>query len=167
MASAAGARCGAVVWLSTLLLLGAFGAEYGFESYQPAMRTWGYTVVALLFGSILVLGITCRRTAGWLSVGWLRLFGKYSYAIYLPHYLLWFLVGAHLWQPTLFGSRLPAQILACLVMGLMSLAIGWLCWNLVERRALAFKRCFPIGEAISTPGLSGYAGWARGVRFSP
>ena len=79
-----------------------------------------------------------------MSARWLRVFGKYSYAIYLLHHPLWGLVDPFLPQPTLFGSRLPAQLAAVLIMGVFSLTIGWLCWNLVERHVLRFNRYFPV-----------------------
>src|SRR5207302_587843 len=93
----------AVAWLTMVVLLIIAVLQYGFDPYQPLMGTWGYTIVALFFGSILVLGVTSERIGNWLSARWLRLFGKYSYAIYLLHYPLWGLLDSFLPQPTLFG----------------------------------------------------------------
>lgn len=139
-----------IVIISIPLLVGLGVVNYGFDMYEPAMRTWGYSVAALLFGSVLVITLTSARAAQLLSARWLRLFGKYSYAIYLLNYPVWGfverLVGP---PPTILGSRFPTQVAAWVLMCLMSLALGWLCWNVVERHALALKRFFPT--ASSTP----------------
>lgn len=134
-----------LVGLTALVLLCIGVADFGFDPYQPMMRTWGYTVLAVFFGAILVMAVTSSRVGGLLSAPWLRLFGKYSYAIYLLHYPLWGLIEPSLWQPIVLGSHLPAQLVAWVVMATISLTIGWLCWTLIERHTLSLKRYFPEG----------------------
>jgi peptidoglycan/LPS O-acetylase OafA/YrhL len=64
-----------VAWFTAIVLLVLAAVQVGFDAYEPAMRTWGYAVTALFFGSVLVLGLTSQRLGGWLSTPWLRLIG--------------------------------------------------------------------------------------------
>src|SRR5207248_6432302 len=78
-----------------------------------------------------------------LSVSWLRLFGKYSYAVYLVHEPIWLTVKQALPVPPIFGYVLPAQLLVYAGMFPLMLVVGWLSWNLIERHFLAFQRFVP------------------------
>jgi peptidoglycan/LPS O-acetylase OafA/YrhL len=78
----------------------------------------------------------------------LRHLGRYSYAIYLFHWPLWLVVGPYVPQPTLGGSRWPAQLLALAVMIGLSLVGGWASWMLIERHILALKRFVPYAAAV-------------------
>lgn len=141
-----------VASLAGILLLAIGVTRYSFGNSDPGVWTWGYTVVAAFFGSLLVLAVTSPRVGRALSARWLRLFGKYSFAIYLLHYPIWRLILLNLWRQPVFGSMIPADLLSWALMATISLAIGWLCWNLIERHVLAFKRFFPAEHpAAATP----------------
>ena len=72
--------------LAGLLVVVLSGRTIWFSS-RP-MMTFGYSALALLYVSMLSLAL---RPGTWaqrcLSVGWLRFFGKYSYGLYLWHYI--------------------------------------------------------------------------------
>ena len=61
------------------------------STYQvtPQMMSFGYTALALLFGALLVLSLHPATAARrFFSLPVLRFYGKYSYGLYLWHFLL-------------------------------------------------------------------------------
>src|SRR5262249_23694599 len=76
-----------------LLVVGIAVSAFGLGALLPIMRTWGYSVTAVVWGSVLVLTLTSPRWAATLSHPLLRRFGTYSYAIFLFHYVLWEAAG--------------------------------------------------------------------------
>lgn len=138
------------------ILVGIAIRQTSFNSSGRLMETLGYSVAALTFGSAVVLALTSERVA--IALNWpvLRHMGKYSYAIYLIHAPLWEFVGPRLPSPTLWGSGLPAQLLAYLVMLPLLMTLGWLSWTLLEQHILSLKRFLEYERVViplSTAGL--------------
>src|SRR5262249_46318253 len=86
----------------------------GFDQYALAMEAIGYSAIGLLFGAVLVLTLTARRT-GLLRTPALVAFGKYSYALYLFHLPIRAIIRDQFYGPdkflTVFGSSLPGLLL--------------------------------------------------------
>lgn len=157
-------RLKAAAWaigpIALVIVLAIWRGDTGNERWAGrAMQMWGYTALALGFGSFLVAALTAPakgRLARILSGPLLRAFGKYSYAIYLTHFPLQVFIERRWFQPTspipdFFGSQVPAQIVFFLVAMAAALGAGWASWHLYEKHFLALKRYFPTGMAAVKP----------------
>jgi peptidoglycan/LPS O-acetylase OafA/YrhL len=124
--------------------------------YNVALATVSHTLVALLFGAILVLALTVSPvsllgTAAASPI--LRFFGRYSYALYVFHHpLLWFKPAFSLaFVPTVFGSQLPAYLLWLVISIGASVAIALVSWHLLEKQFLKMKKLFPYERPLGLP----------------
>lgn len=124
--------------------------------HQFLIITVGILAVSLTFGWFLVAGLVAAPRSllvRILSNRVLRIFGKYSYCIYLWHLPihLYLTQGLRLYPyrfPTLFGSQIIGQtILYAALIGL-SLLAAILSWNLFEKQFLKLKRYFPYGTVV-------------------
>jgi peptidoglycan/LPS O-acetylase OafA/YrhL len=135
--------------LACLFLLIGLALPYGtLEWDDPWTSTAGFSLLALLYGSVLVLTVTGGPGA-WLrrifELGFLRMLGKYSYALYLFHGP----VGTIIQQfydpgdaPLMMGSPLPGTLLYAALAAALSLLVSWGSWNLLERHFLGLQRWF-------------------------
>lgn len=112
-------------------------------------QTFGLTLLAILFGALLVVLITSpenSRIVRFFSFNPLRTLGKYSYAIYVFHLPLRYLV-AKIFIPsdimTMMGSELLGQSLFFLVVSVTSFIAAVLSWHLLEKPFLKLKKFFP------------------------
>ncbi|PYO16692.1 MAG: hypothetical protein DMD31_02070 [Gemmatimonadetes bacterium] len=133
------------------LALGALAVSRGgLYVTDPVVAVAVYPILALVFGSLLVMAQTAPPTGRLvraLSGASLGKWGKYSYAIYLVHYPL---LGAIEWKTTFYqrevallgGSRLPSVLLLAAVTISLSYGLGWLSYHLYEKRFLSLKRYF-------------------------
>ena len=110
----------------------------------------GYTVIAVLFACVLVVVLASARSGFASRVftqGWLMTLGKYSYALYLFHMGIHRLVREHFYGPedfhTLWGSRLPGQVIFYFICTSLSFVAAVISWNLLERHFLRLKSLFP------------------------
>jgi peptidoglycan/LPS O-acetylase OafA/YrhL len=133
----------------------------GFEQRDLIIATIGHTLLACLFGSILVVSLTSTRSGylrRWLESPVLTFFGQYSYALYLFHNpLLFFRPSSWSLQavPTIWGSQLPGLLLYIAAATLLSIGLAVASWHLYEKQFLKLK-CFfrsepgpPSGERAS------------------
>jgi peptidoglycan/LPS O-acetylase OafA/YrhL len=126
-AAAAAALVMVVLWRRRLYL------------YDDVVVTLGYSLVALAFGSLL--GIAVHGRAGLLSGRALRFFGRYSYALYVVHYPLLFLLpqnGGGMFR--VFGSQLPGELLFMVIAVLVCVVLALVSWHVCEKHALALKK---------------------------
>jgi peptidoglycan/LPS O-acetylase OafA/YrhL len=136
-----------------------FGVGFG-----PVFITVGLSLLAVLFGALLILvvtaepGSTLQRVFG---SAFLRTFGKYSYGLYLIHLPLRALIRDRIYGPSdrnalihyprLLGSELPGQMLFYLVAGSAALGCAWVSFQIFEKQFLKLKRLFPSGAAGAPP----------------
>jgi peptidoglycan/LPS O-acetylase OafA/YrhL len=170
MRRAAGGPPAAPPWLLTaarviapvaaVAVLGIWYLEDPFNAgdwSEPVMQAAGYTVLALGFGAVVALaagappgGVLPRV----FSAPVLRLFGRYSYALYLFHLpIRRFIRDAYFPVadfPTWLGSPLPGQLLFYVVATTPALLLAWASWHLYERQCLKLTRFFPYGRARRT-----------------
>jgi peptidoglycan/LPS O-acetylase OafA/YrhL len=120
------------------------------------METVGYSAIGLLFGSILVMTLTAKRT-GILQSSALMTVGKYSYALYLFHLPIRAVIRDQFYGPdkflTVFGSTLPGQLLFYAVATSIAFAAAWLSWHVYEQQFLKLKRYF---EPVTQGGAREY-----------
>ena len=124
--------------------------------YNVALTTVSHTLMALLFGAILVLAITVSPATvlgTTVASPILRFFGRYSYALYVFHHpLLWFKPAFSLaFVPTVFGSQLPAYLLWLVISIGASVAIALVSWHLLEKQFLKLKQLFPYEPPLELP----------------
>ncbi len=123
------------------------------------MALAGYSASAVLFASLLTLTLVSERglPARLCRSRFLRMFGKYSYAVYLFHFPI-FLALPRLWWHWPSGAPLlrwlveAGGIPACTIIfgtagTLIALGLAWLSWQLFERHWLGLKRYFEPGQA--------------------
>lgn len=112
--------------------------SHGTGYVEPGIERFGYFGVDLLFAS-LIAAVPLWRGSRWFAParsGFLRFFGKYSYAIYVFHYpisryLLSFAIGG--------VSPAVKALLVFLVGTVLSVAAALVSWNLLEKHCLALK----------------------------
>jgi peptidoglycan/LPS O-acetylase OafA/YrhL len=126
--------------------------------------TVGILAVTLVFAWFLVAMLTAPPGAlpiRLLSGRVLRIFGKYSYCIYLWHLPFGFIMKMQLEIvpsrfPLVFGSQIFGQIICYAFLTGWSLGAAWLSWHLFEKQFLKLKRFFPYGTVVApgkTPAL--------------
>ncbi len=130
------------------------------QGLGPIFITVGFSLLAVLFGGLLILvvtatpGSTLHRV---FTTSFLRTFGKYSYGLYLVHLPIRALIRDRVLGPTapgprfvfpeIFGSQLPGQLVFYLLAGGAALGVAWLSFHLFEKQFLKLKRFFPSGAA--------------------
>jgi peptidoglycan/LPS O-acetylase OafA/YrhL len=154
-----GLRRHATLWAilaisSTAAVVGFFLAYGGLSPHAPLVTTVGYTIIACMFGSLMVLAMLAPAGSVYARVthsGTLSFFGRYSYALYVVHPVV-----IYFWPSALSGERLrgPADLwlvgylLSSALMLTVCTALALLSWHLLEKRFLRFRHLF-AGPAIS------------------
>ena len=102
---------------------------------------------------MLVSAINRPADSPWprmLSAGWLRAFGKYSYALYLIHLPVMRLVREYVFNPGEYEMlgipRWIAQVLFYAAAAAPAFALAWLSWRVVEAPILKLKAWFPYSS---------------------
>ena len=109
-------------------------ASRGTEHDAPLIGTIGFTLIALVSGSLLLLGVLNRGIVrNIFSTPALRTLGKYSYGLYLYHFPLAVLLDRI--KPPL-GHALHSEVLGKIVFVIVALAINlavaWASFQLIE-----------------------------------
>ena len=141
------ALAGAVAFVA----LGLSPAGDGFDMHRPALEIWSHTLLGLALAG-LVAGTVCTEGTGaplqrLLAARPLQALGRYSYGIYVIHYLV-HLAALHWLRGSeagaaLLGSR--AGYLAYAAGGAaVTVALAVASWHLLEKRFLSLKRFFVV-----------------------
>lgn len=126
-----------------------FALRKGFVAYDPLVSTIGHTIVAVLFGSVLVLALTLPGDSFLVRTfdsSFLSFFGRYSYGIYVFHHPILFLTAGIVplgLIPSVLGSQLLRQLVFLAIATSVSVIIAFLSWHLFEKRFLKLKAFFP------------------------
>jgi peptidoglycan/LPS O-acetylase OafA/YrhL len=140
--------------------------EHGFHEGSLPVRIVGQSLIALLSASLIYY---CVAPAGprasavqkVMSAGWLRFFGKYSYAIYVFHWPIQFILTPYAADALNTGDTATRFLklvtyLAC-VLGLSTLA-ALVSWRVLEKPCLELKdRLAPRREIPSPQELPSHA----------
>ena len=125
--------------------------------WNRRMQQYGYTIIAVLAGAMLVSAINRPAGSLWprmLSAGWLRAFGKYSYALYLIHVPMMRFVGEYTFYPsdheTLGTPRWITQVIFYAAATTPAFALAWLSWRFLEAPILRLKARFPYSRASAS-----------------
>jgi peptidoglycan/LPS O-acetylase OafA/YrhL len=133
-----------------LVLAGGFsfviskGLYGSVESNMWGLSGVGHLTVSIAVAGILILAVT--RDGFWnglLNWNVLRFFGKYSYGLYVFHYLLqpW-LDGAFWFVPSLPAVSLVVHMISATA---ATLVVALLSWHLYEKQFLKLKKHFNFG----------------------
>jgi peptidoglycan/LPS O-acetylase OafA/YrhL len=157
------ARLPAAGWLGVIVLgvLGMALLDPAVDHNAPAMQAIGFPMIAAVAAVVLAAAL-CAPVGSplerWLTAGWLRTLGRYSYGLYVLHYplahLLWSAGVDPRKLPAVDGSRLPAQLLVIAAASSLSFGAAWVSYQYLESPFLRFKRIVPVRltRAIPTPG---------------
>jgi peptidoglycan/LPS O-acetylase OafA/YrhL len=123
------------------------------------LQQYGYSLIAIAAGAMVIGAVARPADSLWprlLSAGWLRAFGKYSYAMYLIHAPVMRAVREYVFDPgayeTLGISPWLAQLVYYAAATAPSFALAWLSWRLFEAPILGLKARFQY--ARGTPQAS-------------
>jgi peptidoglycan/LPS O-acetylase OafA/YrhL len=125
----------------------------------PWVQTVGYTAIAVFFAALLVTAVAAPEDSRWgrlLRAPSLLTLGKYSYALYVFHPMVMLVLQTIGWGPARFAALGgPLQVGVNLVFTafatLVSLAVAWLSWNLLERHFLRLKERFTTRPRAPEP----------------
>jgi peptidoglycan/LPS O-acetylase OafA/YrhL len=144
-----------------------------FDQFAPWTQTLGYSAVGILSAAIVLHALSAPED-GWvgraLRAGWLRAFGKYSYALYVLHILvLEGLLRADV------AERLPSPLLGQTVVYAVgigaSFVLAYASWHLFEKHFLGLKSRFDttpfvLSRPTPAPGFPPYQ-WRPGTVGTP
>jgi peptidoglycan/LPS O-acetylase OafA/YrhL len=158
-----------ILMLAAVITLGIdFDSMYPFA---PRIRTYGFTVIALMFGALIVTAVSVQATSPlsrFFSHEVMRALGRHSYAMYVVHYA----VGYYIFSQvniadkflTIGGSHVLGQSVFVLVALAATFAVSWISWQLLETPFLRLKRYFAydredeerrVAPSIGAPALAG------------
>ncbi len=150
-------RLAPVSVLALMLLFAGFAATRGYDIDSPVTETIGYSVLAVCC-AVFVTGVALvdplERT--WITalLRWrvLRACGRYSYGMYMFHQLIHKLLGTPFMR-LVFGRRPGAVAVFAYsaVIGLVSFALAFASYHLLEKRFLGLKRHFRPRWAAGVP----------------
>ena len=139
----------AVVLISVATLAIIFSRNDGLSTFSIEVERYGYSAYAFLYAAILVIVLSSAGSTLWrraLTSPFLSAFGRYSYAMYIVHLLVGFWLANRFvkWDltPTFGGSQVPTNILFSVVATIITFAIAWMSWRVVEQPFLRLKSRF-------------------------
>jgi peptidoglycan/LPS O-acetylase OafA/YrhL len=114
------------------------------SSLDPAMATIGYSLVWMIYGSVLVLALKWRPLNVVMNSAVLRWFGKYSYGMYVWHPIVFIILLHSEFVRTLRGPATPLAIGLNVAAALaLMLIVTLVSWHLWEKQFLKLKARFP------------------------
>lgn len=134
-----------------VLTLAVFGS--GFQWQDAAVSTAGFTLLGLMFFSLLVVvrhATPASRLYRVFTNRGLMSFGRYSYAIYLFHVPVTAVMRESILrfpkEAPAQGTRLHLVLLLVVASGVATYAAAWLSWHVFEKHFLKLKSHFPRVE---------------------
>jgi peptidoglycan/LPS O-acetylase OafA/YrhL len=125
------------------------------DAFDRSSYTVGYTLLAFVFGGLVLVAITTPASGmvgRLLTFNVLKTSGKYSYAMYLFHlpigWLLFQRTSLASSVPSLLGSHLPGELASTAVAFVPTFAIAWLSWRVLEGPCLRLKDLFPYARTV-------------------
>lgn len=147
--------------ITGIICLGLAIWRGGASNADPVILTVGLSLISIHFAAFIAL-VRTLPSDHWLvtllSSTLLRVFGKYSFAMYLAHVPLSALVRDTLYPPdqllTLGGSKLPGQMLFYVGTISFTFVVAFLSWHCWEKHFLKLKRSFVLPSDVTSPEIS-------------
>ncbi len=130
-------------WIAGLVAVG-FLVHVSGSVGGPAGQAFRYSAIAGLSGLVVACALTGDSSSSLRRVlrrPSLRAIGKYSYALYLLHVPIDFILKVFVWRP----SGVLEIALYFVLASALTYGAAMLSWRLVERPALSLKSLFPYG----------------------
>jgi peptidoglycan/LPS O-acetylase OafA/YrhL len=129
---------------SAALMLAVIGLRGTLGQGNPALPTIVYSLLAAIFGGLIIIGMTWSPLKAVLNFGMLRWFGKYSYGLYIWHPIIGVII---LHSRLAAAMHLQEQSHLAVAMAMagtfaLSLLTAWLSYHLFEKHFLDLKRYF-------------------------
>ena len=139
-----------VLWASTMGLAAVGWQQSGFFYYRlPLSVTFGLTLLSFFWGSLLVLALAASPRGLYgrvLESRFLRIFGKYSYALYIIHSTV-YMGFVWLLRRYMLDGRSDDALLVQLLMYAVVIPVAFVIaagsWRFIESPILNLKRFFP------------------------
>jgi peptidoglycan/LPS O-acetylase OafA/YrhL len=145
----------AILLAGTSLLAGWAFRAGGLDHADPVVWTVGFTMIALAFGALIHLVAVSgdrSRVFAFARNPLLRSVGKYSYAIYIFHWLLAPGLYAHLLPEQWFFKHLryvPGLLARFALVTALTYGIALVTWNLFEKQFLKLKRFLRVRQILA------------------
>lgn len=140
-----------IVAASSLLVLTCLiWRGHSFFFLSPSIQGVGYSALALLFASVIAMSLQPSTVVYQIcSLPVLRFYGRYSYGIYLWHFLLSEQFGRlSLWVRRYVETPFVASVVSVGLILLCSTMIAVLSFRAIERPFLALKKRFQYRSAV-------------------
>ena len=135
--------------VSMLMFVLLFSAKARNSAEAPLMITMGYTSLAFVYGCLVFFAYRNTGSSMWLATrlrsGFLTIFGKYSYAIYVIHFPIAVYQReffARIAERSSESTTLGLWVLSPLLGVLVSFGLAQLSWHLLEKHFLKLKKRF-------------------------
>ncbi|MGZ8471813.1 MAG: acyltransferase family protein [Gemmatirosa sp.] len=145
-------RAWPVAGAALALLAATFVVRKGLLAHDVVVQTVGYSAVAVAAGAVLAGAVAARpgtRVARLFGHPALRVFGRYSYGIYvyqgLVRYWLWHHVPFVMTLPLVAGLQAPAAALVLVGASALTTAVAVVSYHVLERPFLRLKDRVPYG----------------------
>jgi peptidoglycan/LPS O-acetylase OafA/YrhL len=143
--------------LAVTAVVAVYGVTTGWQSnFQFGFAFWRLSVLVLLWAALILRVVSSAETSWltrFLSRAWLRALGRYSYGIYVYHFVIITLLVPPLQR--MVAHRVSSPLVSILVAkGLalaVALAVALISWRLIERPFLSLKRYFKFPQETDLP----------------
>jgi len=152
-----------IMIISIIYILLTLASTHSFDPVSTSWTVLNQTMAALLFVSLIYYSLDINSTLKYsrihiriLSLNWMRSIGKYSYAMYIFHLPVAFLLHNHLSNDflTIFSfagdsKNIIVFTLDLLLLFILTYCLAWCSWRLIELPFLNLKRHFPMTKQPS------------------
>jgi len=134
-------------WIAAIL--GVSLAVIWLQEMEDVNYTVALTTLSAFFGALLVVAVGGKIASVIFSNAVLRFFGKYSYGIYVFHWILAPMLGkyfSHEKLGAMSGSHFLGVALSMVIAIGISTLMAFASWHLYEKHFLKLKKFFEYGE---------------------